>query len=319
MIGPVAAVALAAAVTASGICVAPGVPQGTIELREFSILDLDLSSKDRPLAFVSVLAPKDWTSEGGLRWVLDAPCGVEQRVEWRVASPDSATSVAILPAERWTVSSRPPQFSRCPSRNVHSADAYSAEVLDALKLTHRVEAVRERQDIVAQFASVLASYGTQQQTRASAAETRIVLGEGAERRDGLMIAAMVVVTPAPAIPEYESTAFSMPSLLAMAPEGRLDPDLIEAVRASALPNPEWSDQANRILRGMETRPRPPGAEDLIPTPGASAFPVRPAGPEAVFCGAKYTSAGTPGVFRSAEGRIFYIPGGAVLGEKDAKQ
>jgi hypothetical protein len=122
----------------------------------------------------------------------------------------------------------------------------------------------------------------------------------------MIMTAIVISTPGAAIPEYEARAFSLPTVLALAPTGKLDRDLVEAIRASAMPNPGWIDYASSIMRRVGGLP---GADEIerISRPEKSDFPMRAAGAAVDACGAVLHEVGVPNVLRSPSGAFFYVP------------
>ncbi|NWG92028.1 MAG: hypothetical protein HXY21_05910, partial [Parvularculaceae bacterium] len=289
--------ALAAAKSPREACAGDGAPPGAVAMKEFAIPDAALSAPGRPLAYMSVLAPADWKAEGALYPRAGDPCGLRFSLKWRAASPDGRSTVETFPEAAWTASRREAQFSSCPSRPVFSAAEYAEDLLSRHGVKAPAATWRAREDIAAPFRTPPAAGG---ETTADAGELSF-RAEGAS--DALLIAAVVIWKPAHFIPEDEWRGYAPPAILATAPAGKLDADLVEAVRASAIVNPDWQAAQER-LSGADAAPMRKTVAARPP------FPNRTAGAPVTKCGRAYAPLSTPLLWRRDDGRVYYIPRGA---------
>lgn len=316
-----------ALVAAAFVCAANGGPDGAIELEEYLIVDAARSTQEKPFPAFAMLAPAGWAADGALNPRAGDPCGLTHALTWRVASPDGASALEIIPDAAWTESPFKARFSSCPARMVYDAEGYAHALAADMKLKATFLAdARPRPDIVAPFNQ--AGEGYAPKTVATAGEFPFTLDPDTDgknpAREGVLIAAIVISTPAPGIPENESRGYALPALLATGPQGSIDRGLVEAVRASALVNPNWA-------RAMA--PQTPG----VPPPRIIAdepFPVRAMGESQTICGAEFSRvrkapaegqadgqaageipAGDASIWRRADGRFFYLPLGAAATQR----
>lgn len=288
-------------------CASDGIPEGAIELEEIIVPDFSFSNPASPLAYISILGPVGWLSEGGLSVDVADPCGSTDRLRWRLYSPDQAFSVDLLPAEGWTASSRAMQFSACPARDVLGA----ADYVDDLLKRHGLVATRTkssvRTDIIESYRR--AAFDGSDSFVIDAIETHLTFqprkdaGSGGD--EGLAVAAVVLFKPAVTIPEHETRAWSLPTIEARAPAGALNRDLIEAVRTSALLNPNWV----RLRDRMRLAGQLPTVGDVNPERLRSEepFPVREGGLGVKACNVQFQALSSPQFWRSEDGRFWYAP------------
>jgi hypothetical protein len=296
----IAAAAFAAAQLAREACADDGTPAGAVEMKDFIVPDVALSTRERPFPYLALFAPADWTAEGALQPVAGDPCGVSVALRWRAASPDGRATIEALTNEVWTASRHKAQFSSCPSRAVFSAAEHAEELLARRGIRAATKTWRAREDIAALFRTPPTAGG---ETVADAIE---LLFRTETAMDGLLIAAVVISKPAPSIPEYEWRAYAPPSLLATAPAGALDASLIEAVRASAIVNPGWPATHESLFSAYPAPERK--------TIGARPpFPDRKTGAPTIRCGRTYAPLKTPHLWRRDDGRAYFIAPGNDFG------
>lgn len=277
---------------ASERCGADGVPAGAVLFKEFVIPDLSLSAKDRLFPYIALLAPADWIAEGALSPRKDHPCGLRAALGWRAASPDGRSTIEVVPDDAWTASRWKAQFSSCPSRAVFHAAAYAEDLLKKRGVKATIAEVRAREDIAAPWRRPLTAAG---ETQADAVEIDFrtePAADGAAGADMLAIAAIAISAPGMGIPENEERAYALPALIATAPPGTLDRELVEAVRASAIVNPGWASADQRKSGGE--------APD-------AAFPERAAGAPTAKCGSAFAPLGIRQLWRRDDGRAYFIP------------
>ncbi len=304
----VAAALAASSATAEIACGANGAPEGAVEMRE-AILGIGaVSATDAKTPYAAFLIPATWKDEGAVALDGADPCGVTEKPRWRAMSPDGASSIEILPGEGWTVSAHAAQFSACPSRDSRSAATHAAALIKSGAPGASVVDVRERTDIVEPFKDQIKRLGeTGARVEVTAAEmsfeARMASGE---TEYGLLVAAVTTFTPAASIPEYETRATALPSLLARSRGKAPDAALVEAVRASALTDPNW-------VRRREEAMRPPGylpdlQERSIRRWTSEPFPVRETGAGAAnACGQSFATLTIANLWKAEDGRFWFSP------------
>jgi len=288
-------------------CASDGIPEGAIELEEIIVPDLSFSNSASPLAYISILGPAGWLSEGGLSVDVADPCGSTDRLRWRVYSPDQAFSIDLYPAEGWTASNRATQFSACPARDIHGAVDYVDDLLKRHGLVVTRTKSRVRSDIIESFRS--AAFDGSDSFVIDAIETHMTFEPRKDARsdgdDGLAMAAVVLFKPAVTIPEHETRAWSLPTIVARAPAGALNRDLIEAVRTSVLLNPNWVRLRDRMR--LAGRLSPMGDINPERLRSEELFPVRDGGLGVKACGVQFQALSSPQLWRSEDGRFWYAP------------
>jgi hypothetical protein len=277
-----------------------GVPAGAIELAEYPITDLALSKPGQPLPWGSVLAPISWKASPGMRWSEHNSCSrTAQKDRWTVEAGDGSARVSLLPEERWIVSgvylSGP--FSSCPLRSYFSAAPFLSDMVARLAASARGIEVRDRPDILGKRTpEEIAQARIQLRERlTTAAELQFSFTTRDGPRDALLISIVTMTEPEPTIPERDYYGTSRITLYASFPAGQLNRRLIETIRGSGFFNSNWSWKQGQPKQAMADRPND----------------VRPLGKAVSFGGLQFTSTGVPDVWRSAAGRFYLFPVGAV--------
>ena len=288
-------------------CGPEGAPAGAVELREAPVPVSGFGDEANPMPYVSFLVPAAWKDDGRVTIDPSDPCGVDEKMFWRAASPDESLTIEIAPGAGWTASARPAQFSACLSRDLHDAAAYGAALLKAAAPAATVTATRERADIAEPIREQFKSFdGYAGKADVSAVEIAFEApsADGVPER-GLLIAATTKITPHPAIPEYEARVTAFPSLLARSRGGTPDAALVELVRSSAIANPNWVRLRERFFAppGMLPDPRQPLSRrfELVP------FPEREAVGEATACGRRFARLKASDAWRSEDNRLWFSP------------
>lgn len=287
-------------------CRAGGVPADAVELREATINVAGWGEGNQATAYASFLIPADWKDEGSVILDVADPCGVTEKPRWRAAAPDGSMSIEVTPGDGWTASADRAQFSACPSRDIHHAAGYAEALLMTAAPGAVVQAVRDRPDIANPIEEQMKfpdGFGATLQVSAAEADFTQPDGDGAVH--GLVVAAIAMVTPDMMIPEYERRVTALPSLLARSRKGPPDPALVEMVRASALPNPNWLRLRERIFAppGRLRDPRDKITKNLERLP----FPEREAGNPVAACGRRFAPLRASNVWRSEDGRTWFSP------------
>ena len=95
------------AIAAIGLVVAPAlaqaprgaVPAGAIHVEPAVILDA--TGFEAPMAASTLFLPRGWQTQGGVYWAREYMCTNGYNFLWTATSPDGATSINVLPQERW--------------------------------------------------------------------------------------------------------------------------------------------------------------------------------------------------------------------------
>lgn len=114
-----------------------------VEGRDYTVMErvrfMDEQGFEKPAEAFSVLLPKGWKHEGGIRWRNTQECVAELvSAEWSATSPDGAIRFVALPARSWGWASDPmmmqsmqmqAQNGGCAVGRTMSAEQYLREVL----------------------------------------------------------------------------------------------------------------------------------------------------------------------------------------------
>ena len=292
-----------------------GVPEGSIELAEYPILDLALSKPDKPMPWGSVLAPADWTSSDGMRWSQRASCARNaQDSRWTLEAADGSVRISLLPQESWKIRPRwgdQGTASSCEMRSYMSADKFLLDLAGRLATSAREQTTRDRPDILASRSPEDARKAREEQFEEgiSAAELRFRFTSNGGPRDAILISIVTVTGTAPFIPERDVHGSSAPSLFASFAAGQLDPRLVETIRRSFFFNSNWYwSQWQQQMRDAKIEP---GDQKMRDAMVERMNEFRPVGKPRVLGGRAFTDTGIPDVWRSDAGRYFLFPEGAV--------
>lgn len=251
-------VRLSCAALVGAIALASGVDAAsagdTIRVRRAEIVDAN--GFERPLVAATVFVPADWQVEGGVFWSTQAdPCGGGgYNFDWRAISPDGWSAIQIFPMERWQWNSwGAPDPAGCPSARITSARHYLEEVVRRFRPGARLLDFRRRPDIeqeLAQFNQTTPMPMGELRSWAEVGEALIGYQQnGVEMRETLTSAVVLSVTttlPMAGMPAAEFLQGStLPGLAVRAPNGELDFQMVELIRKSIQPGPEWSDRIAR--------------------------------------------------------------------------
>lgn len=231
--------------------------QGSPALRVRQVEIIDRNGFERPLPAARILVPHDWQAQGGVVWDVQSQCvNTARRFEWAAWSSDGLFGIELLPNTAWQMSNLPPEYQAmdpCPRRNAGSVRQYLEQLVQERRPGARILDYRDRPDI-AQASGI-----SEQRTAMAMGELRqwvesgeVLLGytyAGTPRRE--VIQATVVFThstmQAPAIMQNPSMggametlqALALPSFAVRAPDGRLDFTMVESLRSSITPDPEY--------------------------------------------------------------------------------
>ena len=291
-----------------------GVPDGSIELAEFQIMDLALSKPDQPMPFGSILAPAGWKSSDGMRWSQRESCARNaQNSRWTVEATDGSARISVLPQEAWKLRAWPGSAtaSSCDPRPYAQVDAFLLDLASRLTTSARGMKPRDRPDILGARSPEDAMRARLERFEegVSAAELRFTFESNDGPRDAILISIVTITGTAPGIPERDTHGSSAPSLFASFPAGRVDARLVETTRRSFVANSNWSwSQWQKRMRDLKLEPLD---EKMREAMIERSNDVRPVGKSYTFGGLTFTATSAPDVWRNEAGRYFLFPEGAL--------
>lgn len=225
-------------------------PEGAIALTRAVIPDPGVIAQGPAL---SALIPLGWRSQGGVA-APRSDCSEPYLVDWTAVSADGRSALGIFPTEVWQWSTYPIQ-SACPNWVLRSAREYLQAKAQQLFPGARILDFRDRPDFARSAAQ-------QAQRLMQSAQSMGLAGvrahaEGGEllfafERDGAEMRGVIGVTavfqgmrqPTPLGGSFmeATTASTLGTFVAYAPNGGLDFDLIEASRRSISPDARWLER-----------------------------------------------------------------------------
>lgn len=197
-----------------------------------------------------VLIPAGWTGRGGVE-VYQQLCAEPFGMKWAAASPDGRSSVAIFPTEVWLWSNSqvPSDCKRGDHNNIRDYLAAKAgqmfggaRVLDYRPRADFANAAKVRADSFNQAAA--ATGNTMLTAWADGGEVLFAFNQNGTEMRGVIGASAVfyggsLENPMGGEPLRTMTGGTVGTFGAFAPAGKLDFTLVEAVRKSVTPDPEW--------------------------------------------------------------------------------
>ena len=201
---------------------------------------------------MSVLVPMGWRGMGGVV-ATSGTCSEPYAVDWQATSPDGRSSVSIFPTEVWA-SSNTTGIGGCIPATFSSAREYLEAHVQRRFPDARIIEYRDRPD----YAKSAAEYAqrTQQMASSMGLGMRVYADRGevlfAYSRDGAGMRGMEGVSavffvselanPMGGPPLRSATGTTVGTFAAYAPDGQLNPDIVEATRRSIVPNGPWLQQ-----------------------------------------------------------------------------
>lgn len=245
--GPVAAAPVIAPAAAKPLALKRPLPPGAIVLQRAVIPDPGVVGQG-PAMYV--MLPQGWTGRGGVA-VYNQPCSEPFGVNWSASSPDGASSVAIFPAEIWQWSTFGMQ-SDCRQGDHDNVRDYlaaragqmfpGARALDYRQRADYSKAAQQRADIFNQASLQTGFAGVK--AWADGGEILFAFTQNGADMRGVIGASAVFYggdnpNPMGGAPLRHLTGGTVGTFGAVAPAGKLDFTLIEAVRKSVTPDPRW--------------------------------------------------------------------------------
>jgi len=223
-----------------------GLPANAIRVQQVDIMDRN--GFEKPLPASTGLIPVGWQIQGGVQWGQQYLCTNGYNVNWSARSPDGEQTIAVLPQERWETNNygAPPSTPGCGSASFSSSQQYLTQRVGRLRPGARVLNYRPRPDLAKKFAYLNASTPTAMggmRTWVDAGQVQFSYSEGGREMEGVIAASTIFSMSRMSGMGMGSmdalTGFTLPAFAAMAPKGKLNLKLVEAIRQSFLPNPEW--------------------------------------------------------------------------------
>jgi len=254
---PEAVAALAAQATRA-IAPARPLPPGVVILQRGVIPDPGVVGRG-PAMYV--MLPQGWTGRGGVE-PYNEPCAEPFGVNWSAFSPDGAMSVAIFPTDVWQWSTFGMQ-SECKSAGYANVRDYlaakagemfpGARILDYRQRADYAKAGQERADSHNRAAAATGFTGSK--AWADGGEVLFAYTQNGVDMRGVIGASAVFYggsaeSPMGGEPLRHLTGATLGTFGAVAPAGRLDFTLIEAVRKSVTPDPRWLEAYFELQRKL---------------------------------------------------------------------
>ena len=224
-------------------------PPGALLLQRVSIDDPGVIAA---MPAMSVLVPMGWRGTGGVV-AGGSACSGPYVVNWQAVSPDGQSTVAIFPTEVWSWANTTGSGDCIRAKFANAREYLEAHVQRSFP-DARILDYRDRPD----YAKSAVEYAQETQQRANSmgigmratADGGEILfaftKDGVEMRGLAGVSAVIFAAELPnpmgGTPLMSSSGSTLGSFAATAPNGKLDLDLVEAVRRSVVPNGRWLQQ-----------------------------------------------------------------------------
>lgn len=209
---------------------------------------VDATGFERPIAAATLFVPAGWTARGGVVWGQQNMCVNGYNFDWSAVSPDGLSAVAVLPQARWEQTSygAAPSTPGCGTAPYTDVRAYLEAVVRGYKPGAQIIDFRRRPDLEtgANNSATPMPLG-EIRNWTEAGEVLFAYQENGRDMRGTAASAVqfsLTTTDAGMGPMKALTAFAPPGWAAVAPNGSLNFALVEAVRRSIRPDPQWSQR-----------------------------------------------------------------------------
>lgn len=220
------------------------------QLRQAEIIDP--SGFERPVVATRINVPAGWRDQGGVVWDPQTTCtSLASRFDWAAWSPDGRSGMQLLPNNSWQMSNMPIQAGgpgSCPNRPFTNVRQYLDHVVGTYRPGAAVLDYRDRPDIAA------ASGLGEQRTPMPMGELRqwpeaaeMLIGytyNGVPTREVLQSVVIFnhsYMQGMAGMGDIESlNGIALPVFTFRAPDGQLDFGLVESLRASIAPDPDYT-------------------------------------------------------------------------------
>jgi hypothetical protein len=225
---------------------------------------VDNNGFGQPIAATFVMIPVGWRTQGGVQWGQQFTCTNGYNFNWLAASPDGTQTVGVMPMERWSASNfgGSPMLG-CPAAPYSSIQQYLQSVAGRFPAARPLD-FRPRPDMAREF-----NYLNMQtpmpmgelSTNVQAGQLLFAYNDRGRDMRGVVAAVAVFslsrmagISPGQTMDSL--TGASFPVYVATAPNGQLNLRLVEAIRQTFRPNPQWQlliAQHNGAIAEQERR------------------------------------------------------------------
>jgi ADP-ribose pyrophosphatase YjhB (NUDIX family) len=208
---------------------------------------IDNNGFGQPVAATFVMIPVGWRTQGGVQWGQQFTCTNGYNFSWRAVSPDGTQAVGILPMEKWSSSnfgSSP--LLGCPSAPYSSIQQYLESIAGRYSAARMLD-FRLRRDLARDYAYLNMRTPMpmgEVSTNVQAGQLLFAYNEQGRDMRGVVTAVTVFslsrmsgISPGQTMDSL--TGASYPVYVATAPNGQLNLRLVEAIRQTFRPNPQW--------------------------------------------------------------------------------
>ncbi len=233
-------------------------PKGALRVKPFQMMDRN--GFEKPLVAATLLAPADWTDEGGVVWNVQDPCNRSgYNFSYQVKSGDGLSSATIFPVDRWQwVEGMHQQGGGCRFERFASMEAWLRGMVPKLNANARIVSYRQRTDMIEAARGLVSNTpmpGGGMRTHVDAGEALLEYVE-----NGTPVREQVVVMGAfneswmegsMGMPGYRNLfAQTFPGWSYKAPADKFDAKIGEAMRLSYRAGPEWSARISKAQAKM---------------------------------------------------------------------
>ncbi|MBK8007008.1 MAG: hypothetical protein IPK12_24955 [Gemmatimonadetes bacterium] len=238
---------------------ARAVPPGVLRVQRAEVIDRN--GFEKPLVAATLFVPVGWKGEGGVVWEVNNPCIPATRFRWRATAPDGGGAIELVPQEQWDAANFPMQGFPCQQARYPTVRAYLEGWVSRNRRGARILDFRARAEMAAPYAALNTTYssggGDQLRSWVEAGEVLIAYTEcGKEYREAVSAIVAYRHSVLPPIgnsqPMETMHGETLGAFAMRMPAGSLDFTMVDAIRASARPGPEWNQ---RMIQSANERAR----------------------------------------------------------------
>ncbi len=225
-------------------------PQGIVRFDRAIIVDA--IGFEQPIAASTMFIPHGWLTQGGVLWGREYMCTNGYNVNWSATSPDGATSITILPQEKWETNNYGggPSTPGCGSAPYTSAQDYLVSVVQRFRPGAQIIDYRARPDL----AQELASYNSSTPMPMGEMRTWVDSGEilfafndrGRDMRGSIaasVVFSLMRTNAGMGMGVMDAlTALAFPGYGVIAPKDQFNLKFFEALRRTIKTNPQWEQR-----------------------------------------------------------------------------
>lgn len=221
---------------------------------------IDPSGFGQPMPAYSLRIPATWQDQGSVQWSSNGCLAASPSLVWRARSADGRVAMEFIPrwASQQTSQYAAPIYRNCPTAPFNGIRDYLQSLASQRRPGARVLDYRERPDLVARMqVPQLPDQGglmVRMQMHGEAGEILVAWEENGQamRESIVAIGTVTDVTADMAMvgTQHARGLLTNGAMSLSAPDGQLDFDLLEQVRASIAVEPEWRGQLARMQQEM---------------------------------------------------------------------